>query len=167
MLRTYVRMRDIDFGKLMDLYSEGNRENAEEKYQNDDLNIAILKVEQDFYQYLREVFFSTEGAYYAVWEERGVYLSALRLEPFADGLLLEALETHPEHRRKGCAKNLIEAVLNDLQYKNIHVVYSHINKKNIASLQTHISCGFQRISEQATYIDGSVTKTSCTMAFWF
>jgi GNAT superfamily N-acetyltransferase len=151
----------------MDLYFEGNCENAKGKYQNDDLNVAILKVEQDFYQYLREVFFATEGAIYAVWEEQGAYLSALRLEPFSDGLLLEALETHPEYRRKGYAKKLIDAVLPNLRHKNIKAVYSHVNKRNTASLQTHISCGFQRISEQATYIDGSVTKTSCTMGFWF
>ena len=167
MLKTYVRLGDIDFGKLMELYAEGNWENAEDRYPNDDVNVAILKVEQDFYQYLRESFFDYEKAVFAVWEEQGIYLSALRLEPYADGLLLEALETHPEHRRKGYAKKLIEAVLADLRHKNIKVVYSHINKRNAASLQTHISCGFHRISEQATYIDGSVTRTACTMAFRF
>jgi GNAT superfamily N-acetyltransferase len=167
MLKTYVRLGEIDFTKLMDVYYEGNRENAQDRYHNDDMNLGILKAEQDFYQYLREVFFREEGAVYAVWEEKGMYISALRLEPYADGLLLAALETHPEYRRKGYAKKLIEAVLLKLKDKGIIAVYSHINKRNTGSLQTHISCGFQRISEQATYIDGSVTSSSCTMAFYF
>ena len=167
MLKTYVRLLDIDFAKLMDLYAEGNRENARYHYPNDDAYVGVLKVEQDFYQYLREVFFRVEGAVYAVWVEKGMYISALRLEPYGDGLLLEALETHPKYRRKGYAKKLIEAVLLGLKDKGITAVYSHINKRNVASLQTHITCGFQRISERATYIDGSVTHASCTMAFRF
>ena len=167
MLKIYVHLGEIDFTKLMDVYYEGNCENAKDRYPNDDINLGILKTEQDFYQYLREVFFHEEGAVCAVWEEKGMYISALRLEPYADGVLLAALETHPEFRRNGYAKKLIEAVLLELKDKDVTVVYSHINKRNVASLQTHISCGFQRISEQATYIDGSVTRTSCTMAFRF
>ena len=167
MLKIYVHLGEIDFTKLMDVYSEGNCENAKDRYPNDGINLGILKTEQDFYQYLREVFFHEDGAVYAVWEEKGMYISALRLEPYADGLLLTALETYPEFRRNGYAKKLIEAVLLALKDKDVTVVYSHINKRNVASLQTHISCGFQRISEQATYIDGSVTRTSCTMAFRF
>lgn len=167
MLKTYVRLGEIEFGKLMDVYYEGNRENAEDRYPYEDVHVGILKAEQDFYQYLRESFFGVEGAVYAVWEEQGKYLSALRLEPYADGLLLEALETHPDYRRKGYAKKLIEAVLVDLKDKGIEKIYSHINKRNVGSLQTHLSCGFQRICEQATYIDGSVTRSSCTMVFRF
>ena len=53
----------------MELYTEGNRENAADQFPNDDLHTGILNVEQDFYQYLREVFFHTEHAFYAVWEE--------------------------------------------------------------------------------------------------
>lgn len=167
MLRVFYGLNELDFGKLMELYYEGNRENAEDQYPCDDLNIGILKAEQDFYQYLNEVFFPTEGAFYVVWEEHGIYLSALRLEPFREGLLLEALETHPDYRRRGYAKTLISSVLEQLKQKGIPVVYSHVHKKNTASLCTHLSCGFQRVSEHSVYIDGSVNWRSCTLQYYF
>lgn len=63
--------------------------------------------EEDFREYLSQVFFAAEGAAYFILEEAGRYVSALRLEPYEDGLLLEALETAPEERRKGYAAHLI------------------------------------------------------------
>ena len=73
-------------------------------------------------------------------------------------MLLEALETHPQHRRKGYALRLMAAVLAGQSR-----VYSHVGKKNKASLGVHEKCGFRRISEQATYIDGSVNSHCCTL----
>lgn len=167
MLCFFNNLKELNFGALMELYREGNRENAESQYPGDDLNIGILKSEQDFYQYLQEVFFTTEGATYAVWEEHGCYMSALRLEPYRDGLLLEALETHPNYRRMGYAKALISAVLEVLKESGIPAIYAHVHKRNDASLRTHASCGFRRVAEQAVYIDGSVNRHSCTLQYFF
>ena len=100
-----------------------------------------------------------------MWEEDSRYISALRMEPYKDGLLLEALETHPDYRCRGYAKKLISAVLDHLLSQESKPIYSHINKRNVASLNTHTACGFQRISEQAVYIDGSVTPHCCTMRY--
>ena len=58
-----------------------------------------------------EDFFRQKGAFYCLWKENGRTVSALRLEPFGDGLLLEALETMPEQPRRGYGKALILAVL--------------------------------------------------------
>ncbi len=162
-LKLAFHLRELNFSALMDVYAEGNAENAEEFYPNEDRNTAILRAEEFFYQYLSHSFFSVKDAVYAVWEEKGMYFSALRLEPYRDGLLLEALETHPDYRRQGYAKKLLLAVLQWLRQQGSGPVYSHIHKRNTASLQTHLSCGFERISEQAVYIDGSVTDRSCTM----
>lgn len=167
MLCVYCNLKELNFGQLMELYGGGNRENAEYQYPGDDLNIGILKSEQDFYQYLQEVFFTTEGASYAVWEEHGCYMSALRLEPYRDGLLLEALETHPGYRRRGYAKTLISAVLEVLKQSGISTVYAHVDKRNEASLRAHVSCGFRRVAEQAVYIDGSVNRRGCTLQYFF
>lgn len=167
MLSVFRSLKELNFGKLMDVYYEGNCKNAEEEYPNDEKNVGVLKAEQDFYQYLNEVFFPVGGAFYAVWEENGCYLSALRLEPYQDGLLLEALETHPDFRRKGYAKRLILSVL-ELIGKNCRTtIYSHVHKGNEASLRAHLSCGFQRISEQAIYIEGSLNTMSCTLQYRF
>lgn len=159
MLKRIERLSDICFGDLMGVYEEGNRENAQELYGHMDRNAAMIQAEQDFYGYLSQVFFQTEGAYYAVWAEKGRYVSALRLEPYQDGLLLEGLETAPGKRRKGYAKKLITAALKSVDLP----VYSHVNKGNAASLATHYACGFVRISEQATLIDGTVVEYCCTL----
>lgn len=165
MLQLFYKLKDLSFGKLMTLYSESNCLNAKELYSELDMNAALLKVEEAFYQYLHDDFFPTTGAIYAVWEENGIYISALRLESYRDGLLLEALETHPEYRNKGFAKKLINDVLKNLKKQGSVVLYSHVSKRNTASLKTHFSCGFQKISEEASYIDGSVTDRACTMKY--
>ena len=167
MLHVYHRLSDLNFVKLMDLYSEGNKENAQAHYPASDRYTALFNVEQDFYQYLLEIFFPTKGAFYAVWEENGAYLSALRMEPYRNGLLLAALETHPDYRRSGYAKALISSTLKQLEQTGVSFVYAHVHKRNEASLRSHLSCGFTRVSEQAVYIDGSVNTRYCTLQYQF
>lgn len=155
-------LRELFFRGLMDIYIEGNQENGEELWPGLSPNEQVLRAEQDFYQYLRERFFTVPGAVYAVWEENGKYVSALRLEPYKDGLLLEALETVPELRRQGYAAKLIRAV--QLRCGSTKI-YSHVGKWNEASLKTHEKCGFRRILSYAAYIDGSVNNRSYTMVY--
>ena len=159
MLKIIDKLEDIRFSELMQVYRESNLENALAFYPDIDRNLALLNVEQDFYAYLRDCFFKTHNAVYAVWIMDGSYVSALRLEPYMDGILLEALETDPDHRGEGYAKRLIGAVLDQTKGK----VYSHVNKKNEASLRAHTACGFQKISDEARYIDGSTVTTSMTL----
>lgn len=163
MLKICQSLHTLYFGKLMQVYAESNSENAREFYPDEEPNIAILKVEQSFYQYLKEDFFTVQGACYAVWEQGSAYVCALRLEPYRDGLLLEALETAPSQRQKGYAAGLIKAVTELLKQYEITCIYSHVNKKNLPSLKTHLSCGFERVLEYAVYIDGSVMQNSCTL----
>lgn len=153
------KLSELNFAQLMEVYREGNEENAKDFFPNVPENQQILAAEQSFHQYLRECFFRTAGARYALWAVNGRYVSALRLEPYQDGLLLEALETIPEQRRKGYAELLVKAVLAELPGVKI---YSHVGKRNLASLKTHEKCGFHRILEHAVYADGSVLSTACT-----
>ena len=155
-------IRDLSFSKLMGVYIEGNLENAEEFYPDLPEGQKLMQAEQDFYQYLNEVFFRTSGAVYAIWEVQGSYVSVLRLEPYRDGRLLEALETAPSRRRQGYGEKLIRAV--QKQFSNQRI-YSHVGKKNAASLRVHEKCGFRRISEYAVYIDGSVNRRACTLCW--
>lgn len=145
-------LRQLHFGKLMEVYIEGNLEKAGET--------GLLQAELDFYQYLDQCFFSTPDAVYALWEEGTEYVSALRLEPYKDGMLLSALETAPQHRRKGYANRLIDAVL--AEFSDVSI-YSHVSKNNVASLAVHEKSGFTKISDSATYIDGSVNDKSVTL----
>ena len=155
-----TRLRELSFGKLMEIYAEGNLENGRDHWPHEPEARQTALAEQDFYQYLREVFFPTPGAQYLIWEADGCYVSALRLEPYQDGLLLEALETAPQHRRKGYAVKLVQAALN--RAGNVKI-YSHVSKKNVPSLHTHKKCGFRRILEYSVYADGSVNDRCCTL----
>lgn len=161
MVKIFTKLEELAFGKLMQVYRESNLENALERYSNMDKNAALLNAEQDFYVYLRDCFFKTDGAFYAVWEENGQYVSALRMEPYQDGMLLEALETSPEYRQRGYAQKLIIAALEEADGKT----YSHVNKKNIQSLSVHLKCGFEKISDTAVYIDGSEAPWCVTLCY--
>lgn len=159
MLLLKTRLEDLNFRQLMDLYREGNLENAAYLWPDLPREAQISKAEQSFRDYLEQDFFAQENARYFIWEETGTYVSALRLEPYQDGLLLEALETKPDCRRQGYAVTLIEAVKAVVPEK----IYSHISKRNTASLKTHEKCGFQRISEEAVYRNGVVNERCCTV----
>lgn len=115
------------------------------------------------YDYLIYDFFRGENAIYAIWISGGEYVSALRLEPFEDGYLLEALQTVKEHRRKGYAKSLISGVLNYMCGTNALPIYVHINKRNKASMEVHYACGFRPYLQFAKLIDGTVTGNACTL----
>ena len=148
-------LRELRFAELMEVYADSNREKASD-WPDLPPMFALQLAEQDSYQYLKDVFFPTPGALCAVWEEKGRYVSALRLEPYRDGLLLEALETVPTRRNQGYAVSLIRAVQRHLASQGGVKLYSHVNKRNTASIKTHEKCGFQVISDHAVYINGSM-----------
>ena len=162
MLIVCEKLKDLSFSQLMMVYEEGNRENAEAFWPDMEEGQRMIRAEQEFYQYLREIFFPTEHARYYVWEENGNYVSALRLEPYRDGMLLEALETHPGYRRMGYAASLIRAVQ---EVSSDVKIYSHVSKRNKASLKTHEKCGFKQNSDHAVYINGSVDYRCCTLLY--
>lgn len=160
MLFLAKKLNQLSFSKLMAVYAEGNLENGRQFWPELGENEQMLRAEQAFYRYLQEDFFKTSGAVYAIWMEGDAYVSALRLEPYRDGLLLEALETAPDKRGRGYAKQLVAAAIADAQK-----VYSHVGKRNAPSLRVHEACGFRRISEQAVYIDGSVDSHCYTLCY--
>lgn len=162
MLIIAEHLRELSFSGLMEVYEEGNRENGAEQFPDEPEMRRLQLAEGDFYRYLREIFFPTDGAKYAIWEVEGAYVSALRLEPYRDGLLLEALETAPGRRRKGYALALVQAVQARLGQGKL---YSHVRRDNIPSQKLHERCGFRIISHTAVYIDGSVNPHADTLCY--
>lgn len=163
MLKIVHSMGQIRFSQLMEVYAEGNRKTACEQYPHLSENEGIMRVEQAFYQYLRECFFGTPGAVYAIWDERGRYVSALRLEPYRDGLLLEALETAPRDRRRGYAGTLLRGVQHWLAGQGSARIYSHVDKRNAASMAVHKDCGFETVLDYGVCADGSVMPDMYTL----
>ena len=154
-------LSELSFSKLMEVYLEGNLEKAREDHRGLSEYAGLQLAEQDFYQYLRECFFQIPGARYAVLEDDGAYRSAVRWEPYMDGVLISALETAPEARRKGYAERILREVLSRIDTK----VYSHVSKKNLPSLSVHKKCGFRVIADRARYLDGSVNSRAYTLCF--
>ena len=148
---------ELRYSQVMNVYLEDNLAKAGGSY-----GPALLEKEQEFFDYLRQVFFRTSGAVCAIWEERGVYRSALRLEPYRDGLLMAGLETAPEHRRKGYARCLVEAVLAEFGDQTI---YSHIARDNLPSIRLHERTGFRKIRDGALCIDGSMDPRMDTYVY--
>lgn len=156
-------LRELSFGQLMQVYEEGNFENGAQLWPDAPPGQQLAMAEQEFYAYLQQVFFRTPGAVYCIWEQDHAYVSALRLEPYRDGLLLEALETAPDKRRQGHARRLMQETTAWLKEKGGGILYSHVGKRNTASLGVHGQLGFERVSELAVYADGSVNDYCCTL----
>lgn len=159
MVKIVTKLTQLRYSDLMAVYEQSNRACAAQHYRALDANDGLIRAEQELYAYLGEIFFDRTGAFMGIWEENGEYVSAVRMEPYLDGLLLNGLETAPEHRNKGYAQRLVAAVLQDVRLP----VYSHVHKENGPSLRVHRACGFKRICEQATYLDGTVTDHACTL----
>ena len=159
----YARsLHQLRFSELMQVYADSVADAASER---PDLphGFAMELAEQDIRQYLKDVFFKTPGAVCAIWESDGRYASALRLEPYRDGLLLAALETHPQFRRQGFARKLICSVQESLPQGT--KLYSHVNKGNQPSMKTHEGCGFRAVSDHAVYLNGSVDYRCSTLLY--
>lgn len=163
MLLIANRMGDLSFSGLMEVYREGNLENGATQYPHCGEGEQLLYAEQDFYRYLTEVFFPTPGAVYLIWTEEGTYCSALRLEPWRDGLLLEALETAPALRRRGYAAALLREMKRFVAESGGGAVYSHVDQQNLPSLKSHYGAGFKKELDYAVYADGSVLPHLLTL----
>lgn len=150
MLRQINSFSDIDCRKLMDIYAESNYENTDYFYpETEDKACAVKKVEEGFLLYLESEFFSCLGHSYWILQEGDVWVSALRLYRLKPRFYyLEALETHPEYRKKGMASQLINEVICELKKQGSFKICDCVDKKNTASLQTHKKCGFKIVSDE-------------------
>ena len=151
MLKIIKSMSELQEEQLLSVYS-GSNINAKEEH-------SLL-------DYLREDFFRQKDACCCIWTEDNAYKSALRLEPYHDGLLLQALETAPNARKKGYGFSLVKAVLERCDGTGHRCVYSHVDKRNRASLNLHRKCGFQKLSDSAVLLDGTVTANCYTLCYY-
>ena len=156
---------ELEFSKLMQVYAESNRCNGKEQYHDESPQIQLHNAEMDFYHYLNSVFFHQKNSLYCIWATEGKYRAALRLEPYNDGLLLCALETEPNSRRQGFATSLICETQKYLSRQGSGILYSHVSKRNTASLAAHKRCGFQIEKDFAVYADGSVLHNHFTLTY--
>jgi len=120
--------------------------------------------QMEFYEGL-QCFYAQKDSFCAIWAPDGRYEAALRIEPYRDGFLISWLETAMEARRKGYATMLLSHTISYLNTLYASPVYSHVEKTNIPSLKVHLNNGFNRVSESAVFLDGSVFNTHCTLVY--
>lgn len=150
MLKVIKSISELHHEQLLSVYS-GSLEN--------------LEAQSVFLSYLHEDFFQHNGACYCIWVVDGAYKSALRLEPYRDGLLLHALETEPASRKMGYGYSLVKSVLKYFSGTKYKCIYSHVEKRNILSQSLHKKCGFQTIADTAALLDGTVTANFHTLCY--
>ncbi len=170
MLHIIQSYADLDGPRLMKVYAESNRENTDYFFPDiEDKDLATRKVEEGFLQFLQQEFFAGPGPAYYVLEEAGEWVSALRLNEIEPGLYyLEALETRPERRRKGCAARLLTEVIDHLKRKGPFRLCDCVSKRNEASIQTHLACGFQIVSEAGhDYLQNEDDEGDFGFAFFY
>ena len=150
MLIKITEYQQLDTGKLMDVYYESNYENTDFFFPEEaDKEAAVKMVEAGFLDFLKNDFFSKTDAAYWILETGGIYVSALRMCRIKEGLYyLEALETRPDHRRKGYGAMLLSGVADSLKEDGPFRLLSCVGKKNTASLKVHEKSGFQIVSEE-------------------
>lgn len=168
MLRRLETFARVDGRRLMDIYREDNIENTDYFYPDmKDKAHALARVEQDFLHYLETDFFFKPGNACWVLEENGVWVSALRLSEIAPGdYYLEALETHPDFRRRRCAVRLLEAVLAELRAQGPFRLRDCVGKKNVPSLGVHEKCGFRIAAQDGTdCLSGEVNERCYGMEY--
>lgn len=164
MLKIATSIGALDLGQLCHVYQQSSEEKGAQEYPDFDRGLQILKAEQDFYEYL-QCFFKEPNAFYAVWLADCHYVSALRIEPYKDGVLLEGLETAPNARRRGYAQALIQETFSYLADRGNITVYSHVQKGNAASMAVHRAVGFEICADHAVFVDGSVFQDAYTLRF--
>ena len=148
MLVVFRSMKGLPLDQLMEIYIQSNTEGEHEQEDG-----RLARNEAALMDYLRYELFP-EGACF-LWQEQGRAVSALRCEPYRDGVLLAGLETLPEARGKGYATKLVMGTLERLRSEAVEKIYVHIHRDNAPSLAVHRRCGFVRLKSGALLLDGS------------
>lgn len=167
MLITISSPGELDGERLMDIYRESNEENAEDQYPDMDSSEAVEKIKREFVEFIKKDFLNGVNRYF-VWEQDGVWVSALRLYYVQEGVYyIEALETHPDFRRMGYGARVLSETLRALEKTGPFEVHDCVSKKNEASLVTHRKCGFVIDSDVGVdYLSGERKERAYGMGYY-
>lgn len=150
MLIEVKKLSDKDALLLMAVYKESNKKKIaflfpEIQSEEDGLRM----VEDEYSKWLRDDFLKGKNTFCYVWEENNIWVSSLRFHYVENKVyFIEALETHPEHRRKGYAEKLINSIIDKLKEDGDFEIRSYTSITNEASRKTHSRCGFLTLEDK-------------------
>lgn len=167
MLLVLTTPEELDIPQILAIYRESSLENCRRMFPAETDAASLEQYEAGYAAFMREEFFAKPGRFWMVETADGLWASALRLLPFEEvnTWKIEALETHPDHRRQGYGVRLLADTIQYLEKTCGEItLLSDVGKRNAASLQTHLRGGFVREKEIWTE-DGETTDRRCTMAY--
>lgn len=170
MILQFSALEQIDMGLLMNVYAESNTENAACLYPNEPDKVKAIRLcEDSFYEYLKTDFYTQSDRIYWVLEEQGQWVAALRTYRIRERFYyIEALETNPDYRRRGCAVRLLQGVMENLQADGPFSLWDCVSKDNTPSLKTHLKCGFKIGADPGfDYLQGAYDEYSYGMRYEF
>ena len=159
MISVAEQVDKLEYSKLCDIYRDDLEKNRKKFYSAIAEAEGIEYAKQDYYLYLKNVFFRQYRGKMFIYQNDNRYVSVVCLELFEDGMLLNSLVTVSEERRKGYAFRLLSYALD---YCKSRPIYAHIYYKNIASQRLHEKLGFTLLRESAHMLDGSVRSDHFT-----
>ncbi|OUN99055.1 hypothetical protein B5F98_03220 [Pseudoflavonifractor sp. An44] len=141
MLKRVTQVEPETVRRLVDLY----RESMDQLARHFESPQAM---EQAYEEFLKE-FVTHHRQMVLVEEVDGVWVSALRCVESAPGVwFLEALETAPQARGKGWAKQLIKHTQELLTGQGAGELFSLVSPRNAPSIATHVARGFVATDRQ-------------------
>ena len=158
MILTIRSVEDLSFMKLTELYKDNIESNRIKHYSKMGEIGGRFQAENDLYYYIKDVFFKQSNGTYLIYQCEDKYVSGLRFERYEDGVLLNALMTSKEYRRKGFASLLLHHLIQNVQ----DPIYSHIHCDNTASILLHKRFGFELLCDHSFLLDGSFSDEHFT-----
>ena len=158
MVTVVWKMGQVSFSALMEIYTQSNGALAREQWPELSEMEGLYRAEMEFYQYLRQDFFTQGDSFYVLELDGAKPVAAARMERWRDGWLLEGLETHPDYRGRGYGTRVLAGAVAQVTGP----VYAHVRRDNAASLRVHEKCGF-RVAEDTAMVDGSFLPGFVTM----
>lgn len=150
MLIEVKKLSDKDAMLLMAIYKESNKKNIPcffPEIQSEEEGLRL--VEEKYSEWLRDDFLKSKNTFCYVWEENHIWVSSLRFHCIESKMyFIEALETHPEYRRKGYAEKLINSIIDKLKRDGDFDIRSYTSISNEASRKTHNRCGFLTLKDK-------------------
>jgi len=145
---------------LLQIYAESNAQVYRRRYAKKYASelAAWNALLQDYTEFICE-FTAQDDRYIFALKASGDWAAALRIIRMdEDDWYLEALETAPRYRRKGCARQLLNKTIDRLRSLSACSIVSVVGMDNAASRTLHEACGFVETSTAPKDMEGNPLK---------
>ncbi|MGI6157005.1 MAG: GNAT family N-acetyltransferase [Saccharofermentanales bacterium] len=146
-----------DVPKLMAIYRESDRYNANVLFPHLDPAEAYRRAETRLVEFLNERFFTAPGRVLAVLVQDDEWICALRYTVLDDQWFIEGVETRPDRRRERAATRMFQKLIETIDHPTELRLF--VPKTNNRSLCFHRSLGFEIVATSPVHpVLGTVSE---------